>query len=201
MLVIPEHKTILILPPRTGSSTIHNAVRDCCPGSFMLYRHAEADAIPPGYESFRVTGFVRHPLARMWSLYKFCAMLDARNSPSWIQADVLRVVESIQRFKGFEDWLLNCNENLLPSGHPHPQLYQLHPMPENRKSQFVYLRPDLGTEVIPFSELGAWLERVGLPVLHKNISPARRLPPLTPAIEAHLDKHMGWELSLGLEVA
>jgi hypothetical protein len=200
MLVIPEHKTILILPPRTGSSTLHNAVAACCPRAFMLYRHAEVDAIPPGYEGYRVTGFVRHPLARMWSLYKYCATLDARHSASWVQADVLRVVESVQQFKGFEDWLLNCTEHLLPSGNPHPQLYQLHRIPENRKSQAIYLRPDLGTEIVPFSDLDEWMDFVGLPALHKNASPPRPIPPTTPAIEKHLAAYMGWELSLGLEV-
>lgn len=199
MLIIPEHKTILILPPRTGSSTLHTAVAACCPRAFMLYRHAEACAIPPGYESYRVTGFVRHPLARMWSLYKFCAILDPRTSPTWTRDEVLRIAESVQG-RTFEDWLLNNTELFLPQGHPHPQLYQNLYIPETRKSQALYLRPDLGTEIVPFSELDVWLDFVGLPAMHENASPPRPIPPTTPAIEKHLAAYMGWELSLGLEV-
>lgn len=199
MLVIPEHQTIVILPPRTGSSSIHEAVAAVSPGAFMLYRHAEADAIPPGYDGYRVTGFVRHPLARMWSLYKFCATLDPRTSATWAQEEVLRLAESVQG-RNFDDWLLNNVELFLPAHTGHPGLYQTHYMPETRKSQHFYLRPDLGTEIVPFSELAHWMESCGLPVVHTNDSPRLPIPPNSPAIELHLAKYMSWELSLGLEV-
>lgn len=199
MLVIPEHQSIIIMPPRTGSSTIHAAVSAVSPSAFMLYRHAEADAIPEGYQGFRVTGFVRHPLARMWSLFKFCATLDPRSCPRWTQEEVLRIAESVQG-RTFENWLVNNTELFLPQGHPNPQLFQMWYLPETRKSQFVYLRPDLGTEVLPFSELDAWLDHVGLPAMHENQSPPRPLPPLTPAIEEHLERYFPWEMRLGLSL-
>lgn len=200
MLIIPEKRAIIILPPRTGSSTIHNAVREACPFSFMLYRHAERDAIPPGFEDFHVFGFVREPLARMWSLYKFLCILDPLTSATWAQEEVMRLLESVQG-KTFEEWLLTNEEPFLPAGTGHPGLYQLHYKPETHKSQYEYLRPDLGTAVLPYSHLGEWLRHHQLPELHENkTTDTLKMPAMTPAIAKHLEQFMEWELAMNLEV-
>lgn len=199
MLIVPEKKAILIFPPRTGSSTLHNAILQACPTSFMLYRHAERDCIPPGYESYQVFGFVRHPLARMWSLYKFLCGLDPLASATWAQEEVMRLLESVQH-RTFEDWLLFNREPFLPADSGHPGLYQKHHMPETMKSQAWYLRPDLGTEIILFQRLPDWMETHGLPPLHLNASAHRPIPPVSDKVELHLVAHMGWELGLGLDL-
>lgn len=199
MLVIPEHNVILILPPRTGSTSLVKAVRDKNPNAFLIYRHAEADAVPPGYEKMRVMGFVRHPLARMWSLFKFFSMLDVMASAKWAQGDVLRLGESVQG-RSFEDWLLHNEELFLPEGTGNAGLYQKHYIPETRKSQEVYLRPDLGTEVLNFSALPVWMERWGLDITYVNHSPKTPMPAVSGAVELHLAEYMGWEYQLGLEI-
>lgn len=199
MLIVPEKKAILIFPPRTGSSTLHNAILQACPTSFMLYRHAEAEAIPPGYESYQVFGFVRHPLARMWSLYKFLCGLDPLASAAWAREEVMRLLESVQNTT-FEDWLLYNREPFLPTGTGHPGLYQVYTGSETERSQWSYLRPDTGTTVIPFQFLASWMEDHQLPPLHLNASARRPIPPVSDKVELHIAAHMGWELGLGLDV-
>lgn len=200
MLFVPEKNVIFILPPRTGSTSIHNAVREAYPHSFLLYRHAERDAIPPGFEDMKVIGFVRHPLARMWSLYKFLCQLDPLTSAAWAQEEVMRLLESVQG-KTFEDWLLHNEELFLPEHSGHPGLYQRHYMPETTKSQWHYLRPDLGTTIFHFTDLPGLMEEFGLPVMHLNKTTQRvKLPPLTKTIQKHLEAFHGWELELGLEL-
>lgn len=199
MLVVPEQESILILPPRTGSTSLHHAIRETFPQSFLLYRHAERDAIPPGYESYSVVGFVRHPLPRMWSLYKFICSLDPMGSAKWAQEEVMRLLESVQG-KTFEDWLLHNDRPFLPSDTVHPGLYQLRHTPENKRSQADYLLPDRGTTIIPFTELVPFMRHFGLPELHLNES-THRIPMRVPTreVQNHLETFMGWELALGLE--
>ena len=70
MLIIPEIQTVFLMVPRTASSTIKKQVLHHYPKSFMLYRHMEADGIPHGYNRWRKMGVVRHPLERLFSLWK-----------------------------------------------------------------------------------------------------------------------------------
>lgn len=202
MLIIPETENIFVLPPRTGSTTLHHAVRDACPASFLLYRHAERDAIPAGYGAYKVGGFVRHPLTRMWSLYQFLCCLDPVTSAKWAQEEVTRHVENMQSFTGFEDWLLHNKQPFLPPNTGHPGLYQTSYRPETRRSQWEYLRPDLGTQVFRFQDLPAHMSRWGLTARHDNKSHGKPgfMPPMTPAIQTHLETYMAWELALGLEL-
>lgn len=200
MLIIPEHNTIAILPPRTGSTTLHYAVRDANPLSFLLYRHAERDAIPPGYESMNVVCFVRHPLSRMWSLYKFLCQLDPLTSADWAQNGVMDLLESVQG-KTFEDWLLHNETLFLPQHSGHPGLYQAHYMPENTKSQWHYARPDLGTVILNFQDLPKHMEEWGLPAQHLNKTTQRvTAPKLEGKVLEHLEQFMSWELGLGLDI-
>lgn len=200
MLVIPERETIFILPPRTGSSSLHNAVREQYPLAFILYRHAEREAIPTGYERYRVAGFVRHPLARMWSLYKFLCCLDpAKLGGHWAQEEVLLHVESIQRFKGFEHWLCNNERMFLPANTGNPQLYQRFYIPETRKSQKLYLCPELGTEILHFPDYAGWQEHMGLRPLRNNATRRDKPPAIGREAQDHLEHFMAWENELGLE--
>lgn len=200
MLIVPEHNIIFIFPPRTGSTSLLNAIREVCPLSMLLYRHAERDAVPPGFESFRVAGFVRHPLTRMWSLYKFLCQLDPLTSATWAQEEVMRLLESVQG-KTFEDWLLHNEELFLPPLTGHPGLFQRHYMPETTKSQWHYLRPDMGTDILLFSDLHNWMEAIGLPPMRLNKTTARlTMPELSKNVRNHLETHMSWELEMNLEL-
>lgn len=199
MLIIPEAQAIFICPPRTGSSTLRDAVRERFPSSFLLYRHAERDAIPAGFESYKVLGFVRHPVIRMWSLYKFLCQLDPATTANWVREEVLEQVENVQKFKGFEDWLCNNERLFLPRDSAHPGLFQRHYVPENCKSQHDYLRPDLGTEVLPFADLRGWLEHWGMADIHRNASHGALKPTIGREAMEHIMLYAAWELGLDLE--
>lgn len=199
MLIVPEKRTIFILPPRTGSSSLHAAVQEQYPQAFMLYRHAERTAIPPGYEGYRVMGFVRHPLARMWSLYKFLCCLDPATSARWVQNELVEAVEHVQKFKGFEDWMVNNQRLFLPANTGHPGLYQKHYIPENWKSQGLYLAPELGTEVLFFPDLAKWFDAWGLPPMRVNETQNSVPPRIGREASEHLEQWMRWEIELDLE--
>lgn len=200
MLIVPERETILILPPRTGTSSLHTAVCEEYPHAFMLYRHAERNAIPPGYERYRVAGFVRHPLARMWSLYKFICCLDPANlGGHWAQDELIEAVENVQSFKGFEDWLCNNERLFVPKDKGEPQLYQFAYIPETKKSQRMYLRPDMGTEILHFPDFNGWLAHMGLPHLHNNGTVKSDPPVIGREAWQHIEHFMKWEHELGLE--
>lgn len=155
MIIVPELKTVVILTPRTGTRSLKNAILATYPQAFLLYRHMEADGVPQGYDRWRKVGVVREPIARLWSLYKYldrfgldwCAEHDETYTAS-MRASVA---------KPFEEWLMT---NDLPFTTPYdsagrgrffPAYTVRHAVPENRKSQFVYLRPDLGTEIVPYA--------------------------------------------------
>lgn len=56
MIIIPEINTVVILVPRTGTSTLRRAIAEIYPMSMMIYRHMEADGIPIGYDRWRRSG-------------------------------------------------------------------------------------------------------------------------------------------------
>ncbi|MBL3684559.1 hypothetical protein F2981_16960 [Sinorhizobium meliloti] len=60
---------------------VHCAARSVekYPRSTLIYRHMEADGVPAGYDRWRKVGVVRHPVERLWSLYKFLAHLRWRS--------------------------------------------------------------------------------------------------------------------------
>jgi hypothetical protein len=74
-------------------------------------------------------------------------------------------------------------------------------MPETIKSQWHYLRPDLGTEILRFSDLAGWMQHMGLPAHHYNKTTARlAMPAMSKNITKHLEAHMSWELEMGLQL-
>lgn len=183
MIIIPEIETVVILVPRTGSGALRRAVAAKYPKSMLVYRHMEADGIPLGYDRWPRVGVVRNPLDRLWSLYKFLRNFGGNHDPAFI----LAMHASVAR--PFDDWLLN-NEIVFTSpydraglGRYWPGYSVRHPIPENRKSQFVYLRPDLGTEIHRTRMrrlLRGWMSRLGArtglrPNLHRR-SAKRRNP-------------------------
>lgn len=198
MILIPEIQTIVILVPRTGTRSLKKAVAERYPQSMLLYRHMEADGVPQGYDRWRKVGVVRDPVERLWSLYKYlqrfgldwCAEHDATYTAQ-MRASV-RVP--------FEDWLLS---NELPFTTPYdrsgynrffPAYCCRHPMPENRKSQFLYLRPDLGTEIYRFDVVEELFRDLDVSPGHQNGTASVSREPLTAAAAEYVARWFRWDL-------
>ncbi len=194
MIIVPEIETVVILTPRTGSGSTKRAILDKYPNAMMLYRHMEADGVPQGYDRWPKVGVVRNPLDRMWSLYKFLESMAGNYDESYITA--MRV--SVNR--SFESWLLH-NEITFNAMYPpgcqgrfFPSYAVRHPMPENRKSQYIHLRPDLGTKVYKFDDLDRFAARLGIRLDKHNATDLEPIPELTEAGKAYIDKIFNWDL-------
>jgi hypothetical protein len=199
MLIVPELKVIFIFPPRTGSDTLLVELMNKFPSSFMPYRHMEADGVPAGYEGWRKVGFVRHPLHRLFSLYKYCCVIACGEVIAPLRAEVDRVAASVQGHS-FESWVLNNEELFVPKDSSLPILHQLHHIPETMKSQQVYLRPDLGTVVLKFQDLRQHMAAWGLDFDRQNgATVSVPLPPPSKKLRRHLRKYFAWELDMNLE--
>lgn len=200
MLIVPELHAIFIMPPRTGSGTLTLELMRAHPSAFLLYRHAEATLVPAGYETWRKVGFVRHPLARLWSLYKFCAIIAEGEVVKVLEEEVRRVARSVEG-RSFEEWVLKNEELFLPDNSGIPVLHQAMRTPETRKSQFDYLRPDLGTIVLKFQDLPTHLANWQLnPNTKAGATPRPECPPMTPKLKKHMMKYFKWDMEQNLEI-
>lgn len=199
MILIPEIKTVVILVPRTGSGSLYRAVMKTYPDAMLIYRHMEADGVPHGYDRWHKVGVVRNPLARLWSLYKFLqdfgVCSDGNHDPAYIQAMQSSVDMS------FSDWLC-FNQTAFTNPYDenggnrfYPKYTVLHSMPENRKSQYFYLRPDLGTEIFQFTRLHEISARLGINMDHHNRTDNSEIPALTADAQEHLLKFFSWDFS------
>lgn len=200
MLIVPHCQTVVILPPRTGSGTLIKAVLRDCPGSFLLYRHMEADGVPHGYDKWHKVGILRNPVDRLWSLYKF---LHTINSPSYNPVWLKEQRDSVLRYPSFSDWIVN---NDVVFTYPPPvceerpvyeaQYSVLHPTPETKKSQYIYLRPDLGTIIVPYENLSTLASRLGADIntaVMNVTSKDEPMPPLSAEAEAHVRWFFSWD--------
>lgn len=196
MILIPEIETVVILVPRTGSGTLRRAIREAYPGALQVYRHMEADGIPLGYDHWRRVGVVRHPVDRLWSLYKFLKDFGKNHDPAYGAAMRSSVAMP------FSDWIVN---NRIPFTTPYdtaglgrywPQYTVRHALPENRKSQFVYLRPDLGTICYSYAIMNVLYGDLGLepPAVRENVTDGSDHPPLTAEAWDHIDRFFAWDL-------
>lgn len=200
MIIIPELQTVLILTPRTGSGSLKKAVLARWPRAMLLYRHMEADGIPQGYDRYFRTGVVRQPLERLWSLYKFMAtMPDGKHEPAYVAG----IRRSVERYPDFSDWILH-NETVFTSpydssnrGFFYPNHTVRHPLPENRKSQWMYLRPDLGTRIYKYGQTGElrdWLQLDDLP--RENVTDKRPVPSLSGEAMDHMLQCFHWDFKV-----
>lgn len=198
MIIVPELKTVVILVPRTGSGTLHRAISKAYPKSFLIYRHMEADGVPAGYDWWPKIGVVREPVARLYSCFKYLKTMTDLQYPN--EAELERATTD----KGFEHWLLNSTIPFAP-GHYHnnpdftPFFTVRHFIPENRKSQFLYLRPDLGTKVYHFDRMDEIYDRLDIaqPPLNerKNVTPDDGVVPvLSLTAWDHLHRHFRWDI-------
>lgn len=207
MLLVPEIETVFIRVPRTASSSLKKAILARYPRTLEIYHHMEADGIPHGYDRWRRLGVVRNPVARLFSLYRFLGAIEPK--PHHVSGWDKRMLRSVQG-RSFSGWILD-NDTVFTSPYSsaiygpigtspafHPVYAVLHPLPENRKSQFLYLRPDLGTRVYRYeSELQHLLHDLDLD--WRPVEP-QALPriTITDYAEAHVRRVCEWEFdSLG----
>ena len=171
MIIIPEARAVVILTPRAGSTALKDVLLAAFPNAFMPYRHMEADGVPAGYEGYQKFGLVRPPLTRMWSVWHYILYMQYNRKSTWDSFGIDEIVAEADN--GFFNWMRNGTvpfaRSSSPTGRVFPRYHTLHPMHEFKKSQHVYLRPDLGTEVFPFhlaqNMLDALADRAG-PQLH-----------------------------------
>jgi len=196
MIIIPEINTVVILVPRTGTSTLRRAIAEIYPMSMMIYRHMEADGIPIGYDRWHRVGVVRNPVDRLWSLYKFLRKFGGDYDSAYIETMRSSVAMP------FDEWLIH---NRIPFTSPYdssgrnrfwPGYTVRHPLPENRKSQEIYLRPDLGTEVFRFPDRAGLFDALKLPLRHDmryNSTEESPPPELSDDVWQHLKQWFEWD--------
>ncbi len=201
MILIPEIETVLILVPRAGSTALKNAVLRKYPKAMPIYRHMEADGVPHGYDRWRRVGVCRNPLDRLWSLYKFWR--DMKQEPNWVAgyADRMNKAASVP----FSEWILTnstvfTDPYVAGAGHPGfwPRYAVMHPIPENRKSQFMYLRPDLGVQVYPYHKIDFLADSIGVSLKKENTSKLEDHPysfRCPDDVAAHMHAYFGWDLA------
>lgn len=195
MILIPEIQTVLILVPRTGSGTLRRAVAARYPRSQMIYRHMEACGVPRGYDHWHRVGVVRHPLDRLWSLYKF--MRDYSNhkhDSTYVQSlnDSTKLT--------FSDWIVG-NQTVFSSPYDRSGYGQYlaeytvnHPIPENQKSQFLYLRPDLGTRIVQYENLSEFASGLDLNLMYENKTSDEPMPFIAPETWEYVRRVFAWDL-------
>lgn len=100
----------------------------------------------------------------------------------------------------FDEWIVD-NKTVFTSpydsaGHGRywPHYSVRHPLPENRKSQFLYLRPDLGTLIFQFGT-GEIQKHLGVPDdIVVNQTPGCGMPQLSDRAIDHIHRFFTWDL-------
>lgn len=195
MLILPSLRAVVLQPPRTGSTSLRDAVLARWPDAVSLHRHMERDGIPEPFATWTVIATVREPVERLYSLWKYmrCAPEEPA-MPGWtarIRADADRP---------FEAWLLESREAFSHEtldGVSLPYYRTRHRMPIARKSLFHTLRPDLGPiEIFRFEAMDALARRLDVALAHKNRSEPGGPPSLSVAGRAHVDRYHAWDRAL-----
>lgn len=197
MILIPEIETVVILTPRTGTRALKRAIGARYPRSVLLYRHMEADGVPQGYDRWQKIGVVREPIARLWSLYKYLKRFGIDFCEEHDRTYTAAMRESVAQ--PFDDWLIN-NERVFTSpydsagmGRFFPAYACRHPLPENRKSQFIYLRPDLGTVIHPYSDVEKLYFNLDVEPGRENGTEHSSPPQLSSDAAAYVDRWFAWD--------
>jgi len=196
MILIPEIEKVLILVPRTGSGTLRRAVLERYPQAMQVYRHMEADGVPQGYDRWQKIGVVRNPLDRLWSLYKFLrtfGLEHRRYEHAYTKAQRDSVAMP------FNTWILQ-NQTVFTSPYDTagrsrfwPQFCVLHPIPENTKSQYLYLRPDLGTDIWRYERLDALAAVLDISLDRHNATEPTPPPAISAEAQDYMDRVFKWD--------
>lgn len=149
MIIIPEIETVFLHPPRTGAQAVKKGIKERYRGAFEITKHLEACSIPEEFSTYTKMGILRNPLDRLFSLYKHYKLEGAWDGPF---NEELRANSVLP----FDEWILKNNHIFAKpevADKTYPKYLTIHKLPENRKSQYFYLRPDLGTIVIPYEHI------------------------------------------------
>lgn len=196
MIIIPEIETVLLQPPRTGTSSVKDAVLAHYPKAFAIYRHMEYAGIPAGYERWRVVSQVRDPLDRMKSLFQYMRNPEVRSGTDkeWLA--------SVQKdtAQGFEHWLLHgryvfANPSPSPYTDFRPRYMVRYPFREQIKSQSLWAAP--ADEIIRYESL-VEDARVSLNI-DLGIHRGRSLPvdiEYTEECRRHMWRYHSWDMGL-----
>jgi hypothetical protein len=160
----------------------------------QIYRHMEADGVPLGYDRWQKVGIVRNPLDRLWSLYKFLQDFDGPHEPTYMQ----KMRDSVKC--SFSHYILH-NDVVFTSPYPrdrtssfYPHYSVRHALPENRKSQFLYLRPDLGTQIYRYDRLPDFLDRLGINLqLETNRTETSPAPEISDDAQEYMRSVFAWD--------
>lgn len=206
MLIIPELKTVVIQPPRTGSTGLRDAVQARYPKAISLYRHMERPGIPAGYEHWKTCCLVREPFDRLASIYNY--MRDFRPTskpgggakPGWIA----RLKQDTDR--SFEAWLLNSTEVFTEprdiGGEFLPYYNITERMPIARKSLYHWARPDLGAvQLLRIGDPSQLVANLGVEVDVVNRAAIQDRPVPTDRVRAHLNAWFSWDQTIMREMA
>ena len=100
----------------------------------------------------------------------------------------------------FSDWLVH-NQTVFISpydssgyGEFYPHYTVRHPLPENRKSQFHYLRPDLGTTIYPYSRYNDLCRDLDIkPLMAENVTDSTYPIGLSQEADEHMQRWFAWD--------
>lgn len=194
MIIIPELKKVVLLVPRTGSTSLKEAILKRYPLAMLLYRHMEADGVPMGYDRWEKIGVVRNPIDRLWSLYNYLQDFNGEYEPEYVEAMQLSVLGC-----DFSSWIVN-NNVVFTNGHSEcsneyfPKYTVRYSLPENRKSQFIYLRPDLGTKIYRYESLDKLAKDLDIELLHLNHSSKQDVSKINGNAIDHIHRFFEWDL-------
>lgn len=206
MIIVPELQKVFILVPRTGSGSFYRELRRVYTRSMLLYRHAEAELCPPGYDRWERVGFVRHPMMRLWSLYNFMQTFSggAQVQGGAASLDAERIRRQASR--SFDDWVQNNREPWTvpydlsaPGDTWWPVLYRANALAENMRSQATYLRPDLGTTILKFEDLREHMATWGLNYGFRMNATTRPKVTATRETWDHVERFCKWDMEQDCE--
>jgi hypothetical protein len=158
----------------------------------------EADGVPQGYDRWRRVGVVRKPVDRLWSLYKYLKRFGLDVCQEHDKVYTAQMRESVDR--PFDEWIVH-NERPFTTpydatgqGRFFPAYCCRHPLPENRKSQFIYLRPDLGTHVYRYDMVEALYSDLDVKPPRINGTDESHAPSLSDAAERYVAQWFDWDI-------
>jgi hypothetical protein len=198
MLIVPEIESVIIQPPRTGSTALRDAVLDRYPKAITLFRHMERPGIPMGYENWNIFCLVRDPFDRLVSIYNYMTDFRPTSKPGGGAT-----AEWIARMSGdtnrpFADWLEQSTEVFTDpvdtSGQFLPYYNICDPAPIARKSQGRWARPDLGpVTLVNIADEEGLARHFDIEVEVVNRAVRRDRPVRCARVEAHLDRFFNWD--------
>ena len=196
MIIIPELEIVVICTPKTGTTSLLSAVRKKYPKSLFPYRHMEASSVPIEYKDWKKVGVFRSPIERLWSLYKYAAIFQS-DSPKVCKHYITGLNDSVKGLS-FNEWIIKnefCFTQPYDAKGKLSKKYLVeNVIPENKKSQYLYLRPDLGTEIIHYENLYKLEKMLNLSLPRLNVTSSSKAPLLNDEAMLSLKSCMQWDL-------